>query len=75
MHIVIKKVLVELFGEEIGSDIPVLYGGSVNPQNAEGLIQQPHVDGLFIGRSAWDADNFNSIIRSVMPLFYEKKGN
>lgn len=75
MHIVIKKVLVELFGEEIGGDIPVLYGGSVNPQNAEGLIQQPHVDGLFIGRSAWDADNFNGIIRSVMPLFYAKKGN
>ncbi len=73
MHIVIKKVLVELFGEEVGGDIPVLYGGSVNPQNAEGLIQQPHVDGLFIGRSAWDADNFNGIIRSVMPLFYERK--
>ena len=33
----------------------MLYGGSVNPGNAAELIAQPHVDGLFIGRSAWAA--------------------
>ena len=33
----------------------------------------PYIDGLFIGRSAWDADNFNSIIRMVLPLFEEKR--
>ena len=32
---------------------PVLYGGSVNPGNAAELIACPHIDGLFIGRSAW----------------------
>ena len=65
MHIVIRDTLVELFPEN-GKDIPVLYGGSVNPENCLGLISQEHVDGLFIGRSAWDADNFNKIIRSVL---------
>ena len=25
-----------------------------------------HIDGLFIGRSAWQADNFNKIIRDVL---------
>lgn len=69
---VIKKVLYDLFGET-GSDIPVLYGGSVNPGNACELIKQPNIDGLFIGRSAWDAGNFNSIIRDVLPLFQSKK--
>ena len=73
MHIVIKDALAELFGDEVGRDIPVLYGGSVNPQNAPALIVQPHVDGLFIGRSAWDADNFHGIIRTVLPLFAQKK--
>lgn len=72
-HIVIKECLVEIFGEEIGKDIPVLYGGSVNNQNAKELIKMKNIDGLFIGRSAWNAQNFNELIRAVMPLFKQKK--
>ena len=66
-HKIIKSTLFELFGEE-ASDIPVLYGGSVNPQNANQLIVQPSIDGLFTGRSAWQADNFNSLIRDAKEL-------
>lgn len=72
IHALIHHTLVELFGAEIGDRIPVLYGGSVNNENAEKLIVMPHIDGLFIGRSAWDAENFNKIIRKVMPLFFQK---
>ena len=39
--------------------------GSVNPGNAAELVAQPHVDGLFIGRSAWDADGYIDILRRV----------
>ena len=67
-HQVIRDTLMERFGREIGEGIPLLYGGSVNNDNAVGLIQMKNVDGLFIGRSAWDADNFNNIIRSVIDL-------
>ena len=66
IHIVIRETLVELFGEEAGNEVPVLYGGSVNPENAVGLSKMEHIDGLFIGRSAWQADNFNKIIRDVL---------
>lgn len=72
-HAVIKQALSEIFGTEIGTDIPVLYGGSVNNSNAVELITMPNIDGLFIGRSAWHADNFNKIIRDVLPAFLEKK--
>ena len=65
-HSTIRRTLVELFGEELGGAIPILYGGSVNPQNAAGLIRMDHIDGLFIGRSAWDAQKFNAIIRDVL---------
>ena len=65
-HATIRRTLVELFGEEAGRAIPVLYGGSVNNQNCEDLIVLDNVDGLFIGRSAWDADSFNTIIRMVL---------
>ena len=42
---------------------PVLYGGSVNPGNAAELVAQPHVDGLFIGRSAWQPEGYLDILR------------
>jgi triosephosphate isomerase len=64
-HAVIKKVLRELFGEK-SLEIPVLYGGSVNMENCEELSACPHIDGLFVGRSAWDADNFNQLIRKAI---------
>ena len=71
-HGVIRTCLTELFGSETGSQIPILYGGSVNPENAPELIRMQNIDGLFIGRSAWNAARFHSIIRSVLPL-WEKK--
>jgi len=64
-HGVIKTVLKEMFGKR-GAAIPVLYGGSVNPQNASALAQKANIDGLFVGRSAWDAPLFNTLIRQVL---------
>lgn len=66
MHGYIKEVLCELYGKNTALTIPVLYGGSVNNENARGLMSECNVDGLFIGRSAWDAHNFNKIIRTVL---------
>lgn len=65
-HATIRRTLEELFGAQSGAAVPILYGGSVNPQNATGLIQMEHIDGLFIGRSAWNAQNFNALIRDVL---------
>ncbi len=65
MHEVIHTALREIFGEA-GDKIPALYGGSVNPGNADALIVQPGIDGLFTGRAAWDADKFDALIRSAM---------
>lgn len=71
MHKIIKETLTDLFGEA-GLEIPVLYGGSVNPENAGQLIVQPSVDGLFVGRSAWDADKFDALIRCAKKAYKEK---
>jgi L-erythrulose 1-phosphate isomerase len=43
----------------------VLYGGSVNLTNAKSLATQPNIDGLFIGRAAWDAHEYLKIIGAV----------
>ena len=39
-----------------------LYGGSVNHRNCAELIGCPHIDGLFIGRSAWDVEDYLKIL-------------
>ncbi|MCG6902473.1 MAG: triose-phosphate isomerase [Rhodobacter sp.] len=48
--------------EVLGHRVPCLYGGSVNPGNCRELIQCPHIDGLFIGRSAWDVAGYLDIL-------------
>lgn len=41
----------------LGRCVPVLYGGSISPDNCAALLGGGHVDGLFVGRSAWRADD------------------
>jgi triosephosphate isomerase len=44
-------------------DVPVLYGGSVKPDNAEELLAQPDVDGALVGGASLDVDSFVTICR------------
>ena len=46
----------------LGKAVPCLYGGSVNLENCEELISCPHIDGLFIGRSAWAVEGYLDIL-------------
>jgi triosephosphate isomerase len=46
----------------LGRRVPCLYGGSVNANNCVELIACPHVDGLFIGRSAWQVEGYLDIL-------------
>jgi triosephosphate isomerase len=63
MHEHIRGTLEGLFSASAAS-IPVLYGGTVNEMNAVNLLVDGGVDGLFIGRAAWQADGFAGIIRA-----------
>ncbi len=61
----IRNVLIEKYGES-AERVKILYGGSVNNENAGNIIRQPNMDGLFIGRAAWDARNFRKIMDLVL---------
>jgi triosephosphate isomerase len=50
-----------------GGATRVLYGGSVDPENAPGLLTVPEVDGLFVGRAALDPDVFVAIATLPVP--------
>jgi triosephosphate isomerase len=45
-------------------DAPVLYGGSVKPDNAAELLAQPSVDGALVGGASLDVDSFVAICRA-----------
>ncbi len=57
--------IIDVAGEILGRCIPCLYGGSVNPDNCAELAACPHIDGLFIGRSAWDVSGYQDILKRV----------
>jgi triosephosphate isomerase len=46
-------------------DRPVLYGGSVKPENAAELLSQPSIDGALVGGSSLEPDSFAAICRAV----------
>lgn len=43
----------------------VLFGGSVDPGNALNILDVDGVDGLFIGRAAWDVEGFIALLDLV----------
>jgi triosephosphate isomerase len=46
-------------------DAPVLYGGSVKPDNAAELLAQPSIDGALVGGASLDVDSFAAICRAA----------
>jgi L-erythrulose 1-phosphate isomerase len=42
---------------------PILYGGSVDRENAAAFAAMPELDGLFVGRAAWTAGGFMQVLR------------
>jgi|SRR5690625_768753 len=64
MHLFIRQILVDMFGET-GQSIPILFGGSVNEGNYLKYLSAQEVNGLFIGRSAWNMDSFSEILFGI----------
>ena len=62
-HNFINSVLKKLFPES--KNCHILYGGSVNTENAKDLIRIIGVDGFLIGGASLDKDSFASIINHV----------
>jgi triosephosphate isomerase len=66
-HAVIRDLLAGPPGTGPAAAIPVIYGGSVDPNGARALLAEPGVNGLFVGRSALDPIAFAEIVRTPTP--------
>jgi triosephosphate isomerase len=65
MHRAVRERLAAAFGQEAADAVPVLYGGSVKPDNAAELMSQPGVDGVLVGGASLDANGFAAICRAM----------
>ncbi len=65
-HKAIRGVLASLYGPQIANTIRIQYGGSMKPDNARELIDQPDIDGGLIGGAALKADSFLPIVRAAV---------
>lgn len=61
----IKKVFGELFGRDIASSLKILYGGSVEAENAGAICQYGNADGFLIGHTSFISDQFSTILKVV----------
>ncbi len=69
VHAFLREMLDALFESNISQKMPILYGGSVKPENAKGLFEQPDIDGALVGGACLKADSFHKIIKSGEKVF------
>jgi len=61
-HRTIRGEVARQFGEETASRMRILYGGSVKPDNINGLMAQEEIDGVLVGGASLDPDSFAKIV-------------
>ncbi|MEJ2688980.1 MAG: triose-phosphate isomerase [Deltaproteobacteria bacterium] len=62
-HSFVRSLLADIFEKNIASQIRILYGGSVKPDNVDGLMAKPDIDGALVGGASLKIETFSRIIR------------
>jgi triosephosphate isomerase len=65
-HTFVRKTVGGLLGQPTADGLIILYGGSVKPENAAGLMAQPDVDGALVGGASLKAESFLGIVKGAM---------
>jgi triosephosphate isomerase len=65
MHAAIRGILATLGSPATAGATRILYGGSVKPDNAAELLDQPDVDGALVGGASLDPDGFAAIVAAA----------
>ncbi|MCK5826821.1 MAG: triose-phosphate isomerase [Desulfuromusa sp.] len=62
-HSFIREVVLQLFNPEVAENTRILYGGSVKPNNVDGLMAEEDIDGALVGGASLKAEDFIRIVR------------
>lgn len=69
VHAHIRNVLAALFDQLTADRTSIIYGGSMQPENAEEFLRQPHIDGALIGPASLNAGSFLGIVQAAISVF------
>jgi triosephosphate isomerase len=64
-HKLIRAEAEKRFGREAAQTVRILYGGSVKPDNIEGLMRESELDGVLVGGASLDPDSFIRIVKAA----------
>ena len=64
-HEIVRQALDRAVVPGQAANVPVLYGGSVNPENAKALMSSPGVDGVLVGGASLFPESFAAIARAA----------
>jgi triosephosphate isomerase len=64
-HAFIRQRFATLFNPSAAAALVIQYGGSVKPDNAAEILQQPDVDGALVGGASLKADSFLAIVNAA----------
>ena len=62
VHSIIHKTVTRLFDKAVSESVPILYGGSVKPDNIVALMKEDGIDGVLVGGASLDKDTFATLI-------------
>jgi triosephosphate isomerase len=65
VHKLIRSEAEKRFGEDAAQQIHILYGGSVKPDNIEGHMREPEIDGVLVGGASLDPVSFAAIVKAA----------
>jgi len=63
VHVLIRDLVTEMFSSKISSDMRIIYGGSVKPDNIKDLMMQSDIDGALVGGASLKAEDFSKIVK------------
>ncbi|MCL5093638.1 MAG: triose-phosphate isomerase [Patescibacteria group bacterium] len=61
----VQKFIKALFGDKAADKIRILYGGSVNAENAKGFMKK-NIDGFLVGGASLDHEEFTEIVKTTL---------
>ncbi len=68
VHSLIRDWLKDNYSNDVAENIPILYGGSVKPENLISLLSKPNINGALIGGASLDAEKFMKMIKDAIKL-------
>jgi triosephosphate isomerase len=66
-HLIVRSEVARLVGRPVADALRILYGGSVKPETAGALLNQPEIDGALVGGASLDPHSLTAIVKAGVP--------